>query len=223
MTGSGTWLSDFAGLEELDGWAARRIEAAAHPVALPAGASVFAGGAPCTAYLMLTSGRVRVQQLGENGREIVLYRVTAGETCILTTACLLGGDPYPAEGITETPVRARIVGRADFDTLVARSAAFRAFVFAGYGRRVAQLMRVIDDVAFRRIDGRLARLLVERSGKHGVVSMTHQGLAMELGSAREVVSRQLKSFERARWIRLARGRIEVLNPGALRNVPGHGG
>jgi len=218
MTEVGSWLSDFAGLDQLDGWAAQRLSEAAHPATLAPGTTVFASGAPCMAYLMLTAGRVRVQQLGENGREIVLYRVAAGETCILTTACLLGGDHYPAEGITETPVRAKIVGRADFDALVARSARFRAFVFAGYGRRVAQLMRVIDDVTFRRIDGRLARLLVERRGEHDVVSMTHQGLAMELGSAREVVSRQLKSFERAGWIRLARGRIEVIDLAALRGL-----
>jgi len=184
---------------------------------------VFASGAPCTAYLMITAGRVRVQQFGASGREIVLYRVGAGETCILTTACLLGGEHYPAEGVTETVVRARVLGRVDFDALVARSPGFRAFVFAGYGRRVVQLMRVIDDVTFRRLDGRLARLLVERRGEQGVVAMTHQRLATELGSAREVVSRQLKTFERAGWIRLARGRIEVLDSGALRGVSGDSG
>ena len=153
----------------------------------------------------------------ENGREIVLYRVGSGESCVLTTACLVGHEEYQAEGIAETDVEAAALPRADFDSLVARSQAFRQFVFTSFGSRVTSLLRLIDEVAFARVDIRLALKLIELARDGGTIAMTQQQLAAELGTAREVISRQLQEFQRQGWIALARGSIEIIKPDALRN------
>jgi CRP/FNR family transcriptional regulator len=163
-------------------------------------------------------GSVRVQKLGENGREIVLYRVGRGETCLLTTSCLIARERYPAEGITETEVRAAALPVEVFNEALALSAAFRGFVFAAFGARLAELMALIEAVAFERVEARLARRLLEAETASGEVIATHQELAAELGTAREVVSRFLKEFERRGYVRLARGRIEIAERAALEKL-----
>ncbi|MGI9336191.1 MAG: Crp/Fnr family transcriptional regulator [Gammaproteobacteria bacterium] len=187
----------------------------ARVVSLPAGARAFAAGAPCEHYLLLISGTVRVQQVSVSGREIVLYRVEGGESCILTTACLLAVRPYAAEGVTETPVEAVLLPRTTFERLMDRSAVFRRFVFSSYAHRLADLLVLVEEVAFGRLDVRLARCLLERGDSRGRVGLTHQALAVELGSAREVVSRQLKEFERQGWVRRERGEIEIVDTSSL--------
>ncbi|RYG93240.1 Crp/Fnr family transcriptional regulator [Loktanella sp. IMCC34160] len=189
--------------------------AAGHVVTVPKGASVFGVGQTPDHLLLVTRGVVRVQQVTEGGREIVLYRVHAGESCVLTTACLIGEEPYSAEGIAETEAEAIAVPKAAFDRLIASSAAFRKFVFASYSQRMADLFLTIEEIAFHRIDMRLADKLLELSDGSGVQA-THQQLAAELGTAREVVSRQLLEFQRRGWIEQGRGRIVLLSPDRLR-------
>jgi len=197
----------------------RRLLAQARPLALPGGARVFRDGGPCESYLLVLEGTVRVQKLAPNGREIVLYRVAPGETCVLTTSCLLARRSYPAEGIAETAVRALGLPASAFRQALAESDRFREFVFAEYGRRIAELIVLIEEVAFGRLDVRLAQRLVSEAGGGGnALHTTHQALAAELGTAREVVSRQLKEFERNGWLRLHRGRIELLAPAALQSL-----
>ncbi len=141
-----------------------------------------------------------------------------GESCILTTSCLMAGEAYSAEGIAETELRAAIVPDALFHDLLGRSPAFRRFVFAACGKRLADLLCLVQQVAFERIDARLAQHLLDRPARNGVVTVTHQTLAAELGTAREVVSRQLKNFERRGWVRLQRGSIALLRPDGLAAV-----
>ncbi len=112
--------------------------------------------------LLVLDGTVRVQQVSEGGQEIVLYRVTQGETCIMTLACLLAHDDYSAEGIAETDVQAVGVPRPAFEDFMGRSSAFRRFVFASYSSRLRELFNIINDVAFARIDVRLAKKLPVR-------------------------------------------------------------
>ncbi len=212
------WLDLFPQLARLEPEARQALLAAAGEVRLPQGAVVFAPGDECENYLLVLEGVVRVQQIGEGGREIVLYRVCAGETCVLTTASLLARAVYAAEGIAETPVRAMAVPAAAFQQLLASSPIFRTFVFSTYGERLVQLMRVVEDVAFRRIDARLAERLLQRADAAGRITATHDELAVELGTVREVVSRKLKSFERHGWLRASRGAIELLDPDALRQL-----
>ena len=137
---------------------------------------------------------------------------------MLTTSCLMSGDAYSAEAVTETPVRAAVLPGAAFQDLMARSAAFRAFVFSAFGERMSGLLALIEEVAFGRIDTRLARLLLDRMGVDGHITVTHQDLAVELGTAREVVSRQLKDFERRGLVALERGRLVIRDPRGLRPV-----
>lgn len=216
------WIDGFTGLTGIEEPTRRALEAAAQVVDLPPGQVVFRGGDECRNYLLVLDGSVRVQMTAESGREIVLYRVEPGESCVLTTACLLADEPYAAEGVTETPVRAVAVPAATFRDILGRSAALRDFVFATYGARIADLMLLVEEVAFGRVDLRLARLLIERRGGDAIL-MTHQELAQELGTAREVVSRQLKEFERRGLLRLGRGRIAITDVAGLSSLAETGG
>jgi len=209
------WTRQVPALSGLDEATRERLRSLSRRAALPAGTRVFGEGSPCQAYLILLSGEVRVQKVAESGREIVLYRVLAGETCIVTTACLMSGVDYDAEGIAESDVTAQILPESGFRELLGRSEAFRDFVFRAYGSRISSLLMLIDEVAFGRMDRRLAACLLTRAKGTGVVTATHQDLAMELGSAREVVSRLLKEFERRGWVALSRGSVTLTDPAAL--------
>ncbi|UFZ03737.1 Crp/Fnr family transcriptional regulator [Bradyrhizobium ontarionense] len=191
-------------------------------VELPEGSRIFGPGQAPESFLLLLDGTIRVQQTSESGREIVLYRVQAGESCALTTACLMGYEEYQAEGIAETRIRAVAIPRTMFDTLIASSREFRQFVFTAFSRRVTNLFRIIEEVAFQRIDVRLAQKLLELAGPKQHIAATHQDLANELGSAREVISRQLNEFARRGWLRVTRGAVEITDGPALSQLAQHG-
>lgn len=210
-----SWIARFSGLLELEPDIREVLLAKSAVVDLPQGTVIFGPGKPPDSLLLLLDGRVRVQQVSEGGREIVLYRVAAGESCVLTTACLLAHENHAAEGIAETDVRAAAIPRTVFDDLVARSGRFRTFIFTAYARRIAELFHVIEDIAFQRIDIRLAHKLLELARSTGRVRATHQQLAAELGTAREVVTRQLGEFHRRGWIEQSRGAILLRDAGAL--------
>lgn len=212
------WIPRFPELAQLTPAERKLIAERAQVVSLPAGTTVFAPGLPADNFLLLLDGTVRVQQVSASGREIVLYRVTGGESCIMTTACLLSQDTYNAEGITETPVQAVAVPKAAFDELMARSAAFRRFVFSDYSSRITDLLHVVEEVAFERIDKRLAQKLLERADAAGGLSATHQDLAVELGTAREVISRHLKEFQRRGWLELNRGQVQLADRAGLERI-----
>ncbi|HTH17071.1 MAG TPA: Crp/Fnr family transcriptional regulator [Magnetospirillum sp.] len=180
---------------------------------MPAGTVLFQDGSECQAYVLVLDGSVRVQKVSENGREIVLYRVEAGQSCVLTTNCLIAREDYAAQGIAETDIRALVLPAATFRALLAKSEAFRDFVFSAYATRIGDLLMLIEEVAFGRIDVRLAGWLRQRAGS--AIRVTHQEVAVELGTAREVISRQLKEFERRGWVALGRGRIEVTDAAGL--------
>lgn len=212
------FLSAFPGLGQLDDTALRRLAEGARLVTIPAGSVVFEDGSPSTHYTLVMDGIVRVQKVSESGREIVLYRVESGQTCVLNTSALMTGGSYDAQAIAETAVKALLLPEASFHALLAGSDAFRRFVFSVYSTRIADLLCLIEEVAFGRIDVRLAQCLTEHAGTDGVIKATHQELAVELGTAREVVSRQLKDFERRGWLSLFRGRVELSDPRALREL-----
>lgn len=168
--------------------------------------------------IFLYDGTIRVSQTSGNGRDIVLYRVDAGESCVLTTACMLAEEAYNAEGIAETDIQVVVLPKMSFDRLVAEEPAFRSFVFAAYSRRLIDLLRVVDDVAFGRIDVRLAERLVVLAGSDKEISATHQDIASELGTAREVISRVLHDFQKRGLIVQSRGRITLSDKPALRAI-----
>jgi CRP/FNR family transcriptional regulator len=209
------WIDRFPGLSKLDEPIRATLVEWSQIVDLPAGTVIFGPGKAPESLLLLLDGTVRVQQVAENGREIVLYRVQAGESCVLTTACLLAYEDYSAEGLAETAIRAVAIPRTVFEDLIARSGLFRRFVFTAYSKRITDLFLVIEEVAFKRIDIRLAQKLLELGRKTGHIHLTHQQLAVELGSAREVISRQLNEFQRRGWISATRGDVHLTDIPAL--------
>lgn len=210
------WLQHFPALKSVDSPAWQAACQAARVIELPADQLLFQSGDPCRQFLLVIRGSVRVQKLSESGREILLYRVEAGQSCILTTACLLGSGPYQAEAFTETPVTAVVIPASAFEHALDNCKAVRQFVFAGYSQRLTELLMLIDAISFGRLDCRLAERLLQ-SGQ-GELKITHQQLARELGTAREVVSRTLKEFERRGWVQLARGTISLLAPEQLGKI-----
>lgn len=213
-----SWRANFAGLATISDDVSDILDRKARTANLPKGARIFGPGNPAENLLLLISGTVRVQQLSEAGREIVLYRVHAGESCVLTTACLLAFEEYSAEGIAETDIEAIMIPRDDFDELMSISKEFRAFVFEAYSKRITDLFLVIEEIAFKRMDIRVAQKLLELKDDHSALHLTHQQLAIELGTAREVISRQLKEFERRGWLGLGRGVIELYDESAIKHL-----
>ena len=209
------WVERFPGLSRLQPAIKQLIMARSSIVDVPSGTILFGPGNSPENMLFLLDGTVRVQQVSETGHEIVLYRIEAGQSCVLTTACLLAYDDYSAQGITETNVRAAAIPRSVFDDLVAQSKPFRDFVFAAFSKRITDLFLMINEVAFQRLDVRLANCLIRLANGKDAVSTTHQKLSVELGTAREVVSRQLQEFQRRGWIAQSRGRVELLDRGQL--------
>ncbi len=203
------WIDRFPCLADLPSGHRCRLEAESRVMELPEGARVFGPGQAPSSFLLLLSGSIRVQQVSKGGREILLYRVSAGESCALTTACLLGDESYRAEGVTETACEAIAIPRAPFEELIAASSAFRRFVFKAFGDRITDLCHVIDDIAFSRLDVRLAQKLLQLKNDRGDVVATHQQLSVELGTAREVVTRQLHEFQRRGWLKGGRGLISI--------------
>lgn len=182
------------------------------------GSVVFTPGEPVDAMLILLSGTLRVEQVAQSGREIVLYRVHGGESCILTAACLLADATYAATGIAETDLDLMSMPKAAFDDLMAGSQEFRGLTFQAYAKRITDLMQVVEEVAFRRIDIRLAGRLIELAGTGARIVATQQQLATELGTAREVVSRQLGEFQRRGWVEVGRGHVRLRDKEALRHL-----
>lgn len=212
------WTDRFQGTAALPRKVRDRLVDVARVVHMPKGAQVFGPMRVPDSLIFLYDGRIRVSHSSDSGREIVLYRVDAGESCVLTTACMLAEEAYNAEGIAETDITVIILPKPAFDRLVAEEEAFRKFVFAAYSRRLLDLLRVVDDVAFGHMDVRLAERLLELAGDMKEIPATHQQLASELGTAREVVSRILSDFQKREMIAQSRGRIALIDKPALRKL-----
>lgn len=214
------WTKRITGFEELEPSLRDDLERAGRVIDLPKGTRLFGPGQAPQTYLLLLSGDIKVSQVAESGREIVLYRVLPGESCALTTACLLGDEDYNAEAVAETDIQAVAIPRSYFEDLMSRSAEFRRFVLRALSRRVTDLFKLVDEIAFQRMDVRIAHKLLELAGGSCELSMTHQQLASELGTAREVVSRQLHEFHRRGWINSGRGNLRIVDRGALERLAG---
>ncbi len=189
-------------------------------VEIPPRTVVMRPGDACHHVLMVWQGSIRVYLSGENGREVVLYRVHPGEVCVLTVASLLRGMHYPAEAVTEAEVRGLSIPAAGFMRAFSEDPEFRRFVVETLAQRLFETMLCVQELAFMRLDVRLPWFLCKRFQELGtdVMEITHQQLAHELGTTREMVSRLLKELERQNHIRLHRGRIELVNPDRLRGM-----
>jgi CRP/FNR family transcriptional regulator len=181
---------------------------------VPAGTRLFEQGLPCQGFPLVLDGEVRVARGSAGGRSLELYRVTPGEMCVASTSSLFGQSLLVAHGATTQNTELVLISPAGFELWVA-DPDFRRYVFGTFADRLAELMALAEAVAFQRLDQRLAGCLL---GHGTVIATTHQGLADELGTVREIVTRLLKRFERAGWLRLGRERIELLDAVALRQL-----
>lgn len=188
------------------------LERHALPLDFTAGQVLFDLGQACQALPLVLEGRIRVAKRSDTGREIRLYDVAPGEVCIVTLSCLLGADPYSATGVAESRGRALALPRPLFMRLLEAHPPFRERVFHQFAERLTTLMQLVEEVAFRKLDQRLAAWLLVHAPQ---VQRSHQAIADDLGSVREIVSRLLKQFEDQGWVRLGRERVEVIDPAAL--------
>jgi CRP/FNR family transcriptional regulator len=203
-------------LQDLPAPLRERLLAESQPMTVPAGTVLFDEHQPCQGFPFVLAGSVRVVKLAANGRELPLYKVLPGESCIITSSCLLGHADYNARGVTENETTLVLLPRALFDKMLGETP-FRDFVFDLFAERISELMQLVEEVAFRKLDQRLANLLL---GKGRQLHTTHQQLADELGSVREMVSRLLKGFADQGLVRLGREQIEILDPAGLRRIAG---
>lgn len=183
-------------------------------IELGAGTRIFHAPDPCQTFPFILSGRIRVYKPAPNGRELSLYTVGPGDACVVTAACLLGNEDYNASGIVKADCRVVMMPGPDFDRLMGEKI-FREFIFSLFSRRVLNLMQLVEEVAFHKLDKRLAALLLKQGG---TVAMSHQALADELGTVREIISRVLKSFSENGLISLGRAQIKILDEPGLREV-----
>jgi len=206
-------LQQYPMLRELPAADQAELLATAGVMHLPAGMVVFDENQPCQGFPLLLSGNIRVIKAAPNGRELQLYRVMPGESCILTSSCLLGNTRYHARGIAEQALEMVLLPASAFHTLLGKQEAFRGYVFHLFSDRLTDLMQLVSAVAFQKLDQRLANLLIS---KPGPIHSTHQALADELGSAREIVSRLLKGFAEQGWVKLGREQIDITDVAALK-------
>lgn len=183
-------------------------------VRLKAGAQVFEELQACHAFPFVLAGEIRVVKRSVNGREISLYTVSAGDACVVSAACLLGNKPYNAVGVVQADCELVMMAGEDFDRLLAVKV-FREFIFSLFSRRVLDLMVLVDEVAFRRLDQRLARLLISKGPS---VEASHQHLANELGTVREIVTRTLNDFAGQGCVQLHRGSIQIVDRQRLERI-----
>lgn len=214
-TGLGRLLALYPALQAIDDSERKHVLSTdAQFVEVPAGATLFEEGEPCRGFPLVLSGGVRVARGSPGGRQLELYRVNPGELCVVSTSCLFGSVPLSANGQATESTELLLLSPAGFARWSANED-FRRFVFGIFADRLADLMALAEAVAFQRLDQRLAHALL---GHGDVVRATHQGLADELGTVREIVTRLLKRFEREGWVSLSRERIDLLDPRALRSL-----
>ena len=193
----------------------REFLANAYVARIPANRDIFAEGDNADAIALLLSGRVRVYKIGETGREITLYRFGSGESCVLTANAILSRQTFPALATVESDVEAIMIPADVFRDWIDRFDPWRSFVFDLLARRLANMLLIVDEVTFRRMDARLANLLLRRGERQNPITATHQELAAELGSSREVISRLLADFADEGQINMKRGQIEIIDGDAL--------
>lgn len=176
----------------------------------PAGMHLYWEGDSCSGIAFLLSGSIRVYRCSEAGREITLYEIGSGETCILNASCILAEKPYPANAVTLTEGEFLLIPAGSFRRMLGVHELLRNMVFSLLSDRLGDIMELVNEVAFRRMDLRLMEYLIEKS-VHGQLLSTHQKIASDLGTSREVVSRILKEFERQGKIALNRNEINLLS------------
>jgi CRP/FNR family transcriptional regulator len=207
-------------LQHADAQLKEAFQQAATVMRIPAGHDVFVEGDSVDGIALLLSGVVRVYKIGETGREITLYRFGLGESCILTANAILSGQTFPAIATVEKEAEAVIIPSDAFQVWVQRFEPWRGFVFELLSHRLSSVMEIVEEVAFRRMDSRVSALLIDYGRKGNPVRMTHQEIARELGSSREVISRLMEDLSARGLVKVSRGEVEILDFEGLIEVAG---
>lgn len=215
------WIRNAPALAGLDPEAQARL-AALVPQALPRGAVLFRPGDPVEGFALVLDGRVEVFLTGANGRELLLYAVEPGQSCVQTTLGLLGGEGiYSTEAVTVTESRVALVPKPMFLSLMDQAPGFRQMIFSAFAERMGGMIQLMERVSFQSVECRLAAFLCERA-EAGRVQATQAEIAAQIGSAREVVSRRLDAFARRGWVRTERGAVRLTDPAALGRIAATG-
>ncbi|KPP84810.1 MAG: CRP/FNR family transcriptional regulator, anaerobic regulatory protein [Rhodobacteraceae bacterium HLUCCA08] len=201
---------------------ARAELARLQPMHLPRGTDLFHPGDRAEGFPVVIHGRIEVFLIGPSGRDILLYAVEPGQTCVQTTLGLLGGEPYGGEAIAMRDSAVVMIPRGLFLRLMDEAAQFREFVFRAFAERMQSTVHVLEKVAFLRVEARLAQALLDLA-EDGIVHATQAELASRIGSAREVVSRRLDTLARRGWLTRDRGQVRLSDLDALRNLAETGG
>ena len=196
----------------------RDFQRAAYLAKIPVGHDVFLEGDQVEAIALLISGVVRVYKIGETGREITLYRFGNGQSCILTANAILSQKTFPAVATIEEDAEAVMIPAETFRAWVGKYDLWREFVFELLSQRLTKVMSIVDEVVFGRMDARLAALLLTRAQTQNPLHITHQEIASELGSSREVISRLVEDLSARGFLRVSRGEIELLDAEGLRSA-----
>jgi CRP/FNR family transcriptional regulator len=204
-------------LEHADPGLVREFQQTASFARIPQGRDVFIEGDQVDAIALLISGVVRVYKIGETGREITLYRFGNGESCILTANAILSQKNFPAIATVEKEAEAVMIPADTFRDWVRRYELWREFVFELLSQRLSSVMEIVEEVAFRRMDARVASLLIARGTKSDSIITTHQEIAAELGTSREVISRILEDFSAQGMLEVSRGTIKIIDQDAIKS------
>jgi CRP/FNR family transcriptional regulator len=214
-------LNAFGFLQSCDETLLDRFLQKAAVAGLERGQIVCHQGHECSHLALMLKGSARVYKLGESGREITLYRIGPGESCILTASCILSHLPFPAVAECEEDVEAVVVPANDIRKWLAESPAWRDYVFSLLARRMGDIISLVEEVVFQRMDQRIAQYLLQHAkSPQRRIEATHQAIASDLGTSREVVSRILKDFESKALIKVSRGAVELLNVSLLEKRTG---
>jgi CRP/FNR family transcriptional regulator len=205
-------------LERADPLLIREFITQAFFARIPAGKDVFVEGDQVDAIALLISGVVRVYKISETGREITLYRFGLGESCILTANAILSRKSFPAIATVEKDAEAVMIPAEVFRDWVKRHDLWREFVFDLLSNRLSTVMAVVDEVVFQRMDRRLAVWLLKKAAQQSPIRTTHQTIAADLGSSREVISRLLEDFSQRGWVVVERGTVEILDMESLNSL-----
>lgn len=189
------------------------LHPASTPLQVPAGTVLFSENAACQGFPLVLEGEVKVSRSSGDGRSLELYRVVPGELCLVSSSCLFRTQPLSANGLTTKPTTLILVTPDIFRRWL-DTPAFRDEILGLFAERMADLTSLIDAIAFHKLDRRLAGALLGHGQQRAI---THQALADELGTVREIVTRLLRRFEREGWVILGREHIQILNGSALRD------
>lgn len=179
------------------------------------GCILFREGDLCEHFILVANGSIRVRKIIPDGHEVVLYHIEQGQICSLSNSCLLSGERYLAGAEAEVSSEVLFLARNQFFSFLEQQPQFRSLVFKNNSSGLANLIDLIQSLAFDHMDHRLALALLKQCHDSSSISITHHELALDLATAREVVSRQLKAFEKRGWVKLHRGMIEIIDKDAL--------